>query len=391
MNPRRRRNPTRSEPGSRSARPSQGSRWLQSKSSLPRDLTMIDSGLGEPVTIDMDDVGRTTTAPVRRVAETPTRQLRLVRTPLEDRDVATVWDDPALRKSPLAPLAGALAGLALVVGLLVIGIWSLRQPTPLSSEQARPDDQARSAETTSPTAPPTSVAPTSDTTAPTRSTTTSTARPTTTIAEAAVPRATIAPATPALPTTASTTSAPPTTVAPTTVPSPTTLPATTAPPTTPPTVPPTSVPTTIPPTTAAPTTVAPTTAPPTTATPTTATPTTAPSTTVPPTTVPPTVPSTPIPSSVTSPDQNAWPTNRQVFGADVDDVVALLEARELVVTVASVGCSESTAAGAVRQVTIGSALNVNIVYGKPTDAIVGPGQLREGTSVTVWTPRNFGC
>jgi len=163
--------------------------------------------------------------------------------------------------------------------------------------------------------------------------------------------------------------------------------------------------TTVPPTTTPPTTTPPTTTPPTTSPPTTlasapvshpSPPASAPAPT-PPTEVAITPATTIAPGPATSAplvtvdNARRWPANDVVFAAPVEDVVAMLERVGLAVKVASVGCSESTPVGAVRQVTSGDVLNVAIIYGKSTDAIVGPQAHSAGHPVTVWTPKHQGC
>jgi hypothetical protein len=80
------------------------------------------------------------------------------------------------------------------------------------------------------------------------------------------------------------------------------------------------------------------------------------------------------------------PTRDEIYEQPPDVVVARLEAIGLDVATKSSGCSESTPAGLVRQLTLGTELNQRIIYGKSTDAIdeQAATELRPGDLVTVW-------
>lgn len=80
------------------------------------------------------------------------------------------------------------------------------------------------------------------------------------------------------------------------------------------------------------------------------------------------------------------PARDEIYEQPPDVVVARLEALGLDVATKSSGCSESTPAGLVRQLTLGTELNQRIIYGKSTDAVdeQAASKLRSGDLVTVW-------
>ena len=80
------------------------------------------------------------------------------------------------------------------------------------------------------------------------------------------------------------------------------------------------------------------------------------------------------------------PPPDEIYQQPPDEAVARLEAVGLEVVVESSGCSESTPAGLVRQLTLGTELNQRILYGKSTDAIDDQAvtDVRPGDLVTVW-------
>jgi hypothetical protein len=87
------------------------------------------------------------------------------------------------------------------------------------------------------------------------------------------------------------------------------------------------------------------------------------------------------------------PARELIYNQPVDKAVSRLDQAQLVVLEADIDCSNSTAPGFVRQVTLGRSLNVHIIYGKEDDVVDEDAviSLRAGDEVTVWTPLESPC
>jgi hypothetical protein len=82
-----------------------------------------------------------------------------------------------------------------------------------------------------------------------------------------------------------------------------------------------------------------------------------------------------------------------IYNQPVGEAANRLSDAGLEVRDADIGCSDSTQPGFVRQVTVGSAKNVHIIYGKATDEVdeVARSGLVAGDQVTVWYPSENPC
>ena len=100
-----------------------------------------------------------------------------------------------------------------------------------------------------------------------------------------------------------------------------------------------------------------------------------------------------VPAPLPTSNAVALPAADLIYNQPVDEAMGRLQDAGLVVREADIGCSNSTDAGSVRQVTVGSEKNVHIIYGKYTDDIDEEAveRLMTGDEVTVWFPSMRPC